>query len=100
MRSYHKTGGKKGLPAYRTPSSFRAKVYKIVKSIPRGKTMSYKEVAERVGNAKACRAVGNILNKNYDLEIPCHRVVRSDGTIGGYNRGKKKKKEILEKEKL
>jgi O6-methylguanine-DNA--protein-cysteine methyltransferase len=47
---------------------------------------------------KAYRAVGNILNKNYDPKIPCHRVVRSDGKTGGYNRGDKKKIELLKKE--
>ena|SRR3989344_37701 len=100
MRSYHKTGGRKGMPAYRTPSSFRSKVYKIVKSIPKGKTMSYKEVAKRAGSPRACRAAGNILNKNYDPKIPCHRVIKSDGTPGGYNRGKEKKFVILKEEGL
>ncbi|MDR3558272.1 MAG: MGMT family protein [Candidatus Pacebacteria bacterium] len=49
---------------------------------------------------RAFRAVGNILNKNYDPTIPCHRVVRSDGTLGGYNRGAKKKMEMLKEESL
>lgn len=61
--------------------------------------MTYKQVAVAAGSPKAFRAVGNILNKNYDLSIPCHRVVRSDGTIGGYNRGVEKKFEILKKER-
>lgn len=60
--------------------------------------MTYKEVAQLAGKPKAYRAVGNILNKNHDPGIPCHRVVRSDGKIGGYNRGAEKKKEILNKE--
>jgi len=59
--------------------------------------MTYKQVAEKAGIPNACRAVGNILNKNFDSKIPCHRVIRSDGKIGGYNRGAEKKKEILEK---
>ncbi len=50
------------------------------------------------GNPKASRAVGNILNKNYDKTIPCHRVIRSDGKTGGYNRGSKNKIKILKKE--
>ena len=79
--------------------TFREKVYKVVKSIKRGKTLTYAEVAKRAGNAKAYRAVGNILNKNYDPKIPCHRVIRSDGTVGGYNRGSKKKLEVLKREK-
>lgn len=79
--------------------NFKDKVYKIVSKIPRGKVLTYKKVAELAGSPNAYRAVGNILNKNYDPKIPCHRVVRNDGTIGGYNRGKDKKIEILKKEK-
>ncbi len=60
--------------------------------------MTYKEVAKMAGNEKATRAVGNILNKNQDLKIPCHRVIRSDGKAGGYNKGSQKKIEILKKE--
>jgi O-6-methylguanine DNA methyltransferase len=55
-------------------------------------------VAELTGRPRAWRAVGNILNKNRDLKIPCHRVIRSDGKIGGYNRGIKKKIALLKKE--
>ncbi|MFA5889272.1 MAG: MGMT family protein [Candidatus Paceibacterota bacterium] len=79
--------------------TFAEKVYEVVRKIPKGKTLSYKEVARKAGNAKAYRAVGNILNKNQNPQIPCHRVIRSDGTLGGYNRGTKKKREILEKER-
>lgn len=78
--------------------SFKEKVYKIVSKISKGKVLTYKQVAILSGNPKACRAVGNILNKNYDSSIPCHRVIRSDGKIGGYNGGEKKKIEILKKE--
>lgn len=49
--------------------------------------MTYKEVATRAGNAKASRAVAHIMAANFDPDIPCHRVIRSDGTLGGYNRG-------------
>lgn len=62
--------------------------------------MSYKEVATLAGNPKAARAIGNILNKNYDPEIPCHRVIRSDGKCGGYNRGSENKKILLQQEKF
>jgi len=79
--------------------SLKQGVYNIVKSIPWGKTFSYKDVAEMVGRPKAWRAIGNILNKNNEPSIPCHRVIRSDGSLGGYKDGTKKKKEILEKEK-
>jgi len=78
--------------------SFKEKVLSAVKKIPKGKTMTYAEVAKKAGSSKACRAVGSILNKNYDSSIPCHRVIRSDGSIGGYNRGNKKKEELLKKE--
>lgn len=67
--------------------TFADKVRAIVKKIPKGKTMTYKEVAQRAGNPKAARAVGAIMRTNYDERIPCHRVVRSDGAMGGYNRG-------------
>ena len=59
----------------------------IVAKISKGKTLSYKEVAARAGNPKAARAVGAILRTNFDQKIPCHRVIRSDGKLGGYNRG-------------
>ena len=77
---------------------FSEKIYKVVSKIPKGNVMTYKQVAKLAGNEKAYRAVGNILNKNYSPKIPCHRVIRSDGKIGGYNRGEKKKIEILKKE--
>ncbi len=75
--------------------TFGARVYAVAKRIPKGKTMTYKEVAKAAGSPNAYRAVGNILNKNYDPKIPCHRVIRSDGTPGGYNRGAAKKAETL-----
>lgn len=85
--------------------SFSEKVISVVVLIPKGRTLSYKEVARRAGNEKAARAVGNILNKYFKdciksgkKTIPCHRVVRSDGRIGGYARGKKEKIRLLKKE--
>jgi methylated-DNA-[protein]-cysteine S-methyltransferase len=78
--------------------SFKQKVLTVVSKIPKGKVLTYQEVAKKAGSPKASRAVGNILNKNYDPKIPCHRVIRSDGKVGGYNRGTKKKIEILKKE--
>ena len=77
---------------------FADKVFAVVRRIPKGTTMTYKDVAAAVGRPRAYRAVGNILNSNYDPEIPCHRVVRSDGSAGGYNRGAQLKAEILERE--
>lgn len=78
--------------------SFSDKIYDLVIKIPKGKTLTYKEVARLVGRPKAYRAVGNVLNKNYDPKIPCHRVIRSDGKTGGYNRGEGNKLKILKKE--
>lgn len=78
--------------------NFKERVFKVVKGIPRGKTLSYKEVAEKAGYPRAWRAVGNVLKRNRDSEIPCHRVIRSNGSLGGYNRGKEKKAALLRKE--
>lgn len=81
-----------------TMLSFTQKVYHIVRKIPKGEVLTYKQVAQKAGNSLASRAVGSILRKNYDPEIPCHRVVRSDGALGGYNRGGALKKGMLIKE--
>jgi len=78
--------------------SFSEKVYQVVKKIPKGKVLTYKEVAELAGSPFAYRAVGNILHKNKNKNIYCHRVIRSDGKLGGYNKGKKQKALILKKE--
>lgn len=80
--------------------TFTEKVYDIVRKIPEGSVLTYKEVAKKAGSPKAVRAVGTILSKNYNTQIPCHRVIRSDGGMGGYNRGGVSVKEkILKKEK-
>jgi O-6-methylguanine DNA methyltransferase len=79
-------------------SKFKIKVCQIVKKIPKGKTLTYKKVAELAGYPRAWRAVGNILNKNKDPQIPCHRVIRSDGKVGGFREGRNKKIAILKKE--
>ncbi|MEK7087831.1 MAG: MGMT family protein, partial [Patescibacteria group bacterium] len=65
--------------------SFRERVFAVVKKIPAGCVLTYKDVAHRTGAPLAARAVGGILKGNYDPRIPCHRVIRSDGTPGGYN---------------
>lgn len=78
--------------------NFKKKVLKVVRKIPKGKVLSYKEVAKLAGSPRAWRAVGNILNKNRDARIPCHRVIRSDGTVGGFNRGMKNKISLLKTE--
>lgn len=75
--------------------TFAEKVRSIVKGIPKGSTMTYKEVASKAGNPKAARAVGAIMRSNYDDSIPCHRVVASDGSMRGYNRGGALRKQEL-----
>lgn len=78
--------------------TFRQKVLEIVKDIPRGKTMTYGEVAKKAGNLNASRAVGSILKTNFDPKIPCHRVIGKNGKLVGYNRGLLKKKKLLREE--
>ncbi|MEI8104069.1 MAG: MGMT family protein [Candidatus Moraniibacteriota bacterium] len=67
--------------------TFTEKVLDIVRGIPKGKTLTYAEVALQAGNPGAVRAVGSIMKKNYDPTVPCHRVIRANGTVGEYNRG-------------
>ena len=79
--------------------NFTERVLKIVSRIPKGKVMTYAEVARRSGSIRSARAVGSIMKKNYDKNIPCHRVIRSDGKVGDYNHGGPKVKlAILKKE--
>ena len=66
---------------------FQNKVKEIVFAIPKGETMTYGEVAESVGSPKAYCAVATVMAQNYDPMVPCHRVIRTDGTLGEYNRG-------------
>jgi methylated-DNA-[protein]-cysteine S-methyltransferase len=81
-------------------NEFSRRVYAVVAKIPKGKTMTYKQVAAKAGNPFAARAVGMLMSKNYNPKIPCHRVVRTDGKLGGYNRGGTRQKlAILRKEK-
>ena len=79
---------------------FARKVYRAVLGIPLGETRSYKWIAKKAGSAGAFRAVGTVLKNNpLPLIIPCHRVIKSNNTIGGYVLGKKIKKRILDLEK-
>ena len=66
---------------------FAKRVYAVVANIPKGNVMTYKQVAVKAGKPGAARAVGTLMAHNYNPGIPCHRVVRSDGKIGNYNRG-------------
>lgn len=80
--------------------TFRDKVRDIVRRIPQGKTMTYKEVAAKAGNPNAARAVGAIMRRNYDADIPCHRVIGRNGALTGYNRGGvERKRDLLKKER-
>lgn len=98
-------------------TEFQKKVYTIVRKIPRGKVATYAAIARSAGRPRAFRAVGGALNKNPEIAalprpkawvarddkfcgIPCHRVIRSDGAVGGYARGTKEKIKLLRKEGL
>ncbi len=79
--------------------SFAARIYRLVERIPDGKVTTYAELARAAGKPKATRLVGRVLNKNPSpVVVPCHRVVRSDGTVGGYAYGPGAKRRLLEKE--
>lgn len=80
--------------------TFADRVYDVVRKIPKGKTMTYGQVARAIGQPGAARAVGNALNKNphESTDVPCHRVIRSDGSVGGFAFGTKKKTAMLKKE--
>ncbi|MCX8015321.1 MAG: MGMT family protein [candidate division WOR-3 bacterium] len=78
---------------------FYQKVWNVVRKIPFGKTMTYSEVARKVDNPKAYRAVGQALKANpLPIIIPCHRVIRKNGSLGGFSAGLKWKKRLLELE--
>ena len=66
---------------------FKLKVFAVVKGIPKGEVLTYREVAKKAGSPRAFRAVGSILKGNFDPSVPCHRVIKNDGTLGDYNRG-------------
>ncbi|KKS26179.1 MAG: Methylated-DNA/protein-cysteine methyltransferase [Parcubacteria group bacterium GW2011_GWC2_42_6] len=79
-------------------TEFEKRVYDIVRKIPRGRVLAYGEVARQLGDKNLARAVGNALNRNCDKNVPCHRVTRSNGRVGGFNRGTKRKIELLKSE--
>ena len=82
-------------------TKFQIKVWKAISKIPRGQVRTYKELAKIIKKPKASRAVANACGKNpYPIKIPCHRVIRSDGSLGGYSGrgGISTKKDILKKE--
>ena len=82
-------------------TKFQLKVWNYLKKIPRGKVKTYSEVAKSIGKPLAVRAVANAIGKNpLAPQIPCHRVIRSDGSLGGYSGkgGTKTKRLLLKKE--
>ena len=97
----------------RAPTPFERRVYAVVRRIPKGQTRSYRWVAQQLGNPAFARAVGNALNRNpwpsplnADTQkrryaatvVPCHRVIRSDGSVGGYANGPYRKRALLRRE--
>ena len=83
-------------------TDFQKRVWKEIDKIPYGKTLTYKEIAEKLGKPNASRAVANACGRNPSPVIrPCHRVIRSDGSIGGYSAsgGAKMKMKLLKKER-
>ena len=109
--------------ARRQPTPFEAAVYRVVRRIPKGQTRSYRWVAEQLGDPGLARAVGNALNRNpyateagttasgrgrrrkcrwprghRPPEVPCHRVIKSDGSVGGFARGTRSKRRRLQLE--
>ena len=82
-------------------TQFQLKVWTYLKKIPKGKLKTYTQVAKAIGKPKAVRAVANAIGKNpFPPKIPCHRVIRSDGKLGGYSAkgGIKTKKKLLKNE--
>jgi methylated-DNA-[protein]-cysteine S-methyltransferase len=82
-------------------TQFQLKVWSYLKKIPKGKVKTYAQVAKAIGKPKAVRAVANAIGKNpFPPKIPCHRVIRSDGKLGGYSAkgGIKTKKKLLKNE--
>ena len=82
-------------------TKFQLKVWNYIKTIPKGKAKTYKQVAIAINKPKSVRAVANACGKNpYSPKIPCHRVIRSDGSLGGFSGsgGVKTKKKLLKKE--
>ena len=76
-------------------------VYELLKKIPAGKVTTYGDLAKALGNPSASRIVGKILGQNPNpIQVPCHRVVMSNGKLGGYAYGSAKKRGLLEKEGL
>jgi len=80
-------------------TSFQSQCYEVLKKVPSGKVITYSGLAEMVGRPKALRAVGNAMNKNpFAPQVPCHRVVKSNGDLGGFGGGSRLKIKRLQEE--
>lgn len=96
--------GSAGLPAADVPVDIRAtafqwRVWQALQRIPRGQTRSYAQIAQEIGAPRAVRAVASACARNrLAVVVPCHRVIRADGSLGGYRWGMARKRELLERE--
>jgi len=79
------------------PTKFQNKVYELCKKVPRGNVTTYKAIAEKL-RTKAYRAIGTALNKNPYSKVPCHRIVNTNGFVGGFAKGTKNKIRLLKEE--
>ena len=88
------------LPLDLRGTAFQISVWQFLRSIPEGQVLSYSEVAERIGKPRAVRAVGTACGKNrIGVLVPCHRVLRGDGQLGGYRWGLDRKRQLLAQER-
>src|SRR5690606_18491175 len=93
-------GGKLDLPLDIRGTAFQRRVWQALRRIPVGETVSYAELARRIGAPSAVRAVARACASNpLALVVPCHRVVRTDGSLSGYRWGVERKRELLERER-
>ena len=95
-------GKRKGfeLPLCLKGTDFQIQIWHALQNIPYGKTVSYQDIADVTGHGKACRAIGNAIHENpIPVIVPCHIVIRKDGSTGGYAGGSERKKILLELEK-
>lgn len=91
----------RGIPraAWKRLTTFQQRVYRAIMAIPPGQTRSYRWVAQRIQRPRAARAVGNALHANpFAPRVPCHRVIRADGTLGGFAGGVRVKRRLLARE--
>ncbi len=80
-------------------TNFQKKVLLVTLDIPKGKVLTYAQVAGKAGSPASARAAGRALSANpYAPDVPCHRVIASDGAIGGYSKGVRKKRKLLKAE--